>query len=86
MLTGVTSTGFEYTIPEENIDMELLDALAEVDDGNVLASSKACTLLLGKEQKKALYNHVRNEKGKVPPAALIAELMDIVKNAKDGKN
>ena len=64
MLTGVTSTGFEYTIADDNLDdMELLDALAAVDNGNILAASKVCTLLFGKEQKKALIDTVTQKLG-----------------------
>ena len=46
MIDGKTSTGFAFTIPRERLDnMELLDALAEADNGNVLAVSNAVTLL-----------------------------------------
>ena len=52
MIDGKTSTGFAFTIPRERLDnMELLDALAEADNGNVLAVSNAVTLLLGAGQK-----------------------------------
>lgn len=87
MLTGVTSTGFEYTIADDNLDdMELLDALAAVDNGNILAASKVCTLLFGKEQKKALYDHVRDENGKVRYSSVVRELTDIILHSENGKN
>ncbi len=62
-----------FTIPRERLDnMELLDALAEADNGNVLAVSNAVTLLLGAGQKKALYDHLRTKAGNVPVAAVSA--------------
>ncbi len=90
MLQGATSTGFEYEIEDWRLDnMELLDALAEADKGNLLAFSVVCDLLFGKEQKKKLYDHVRTEKGTVPSEKLSAELLDIIRGTNpesDGKN
>lgn len=87
MLTGTTGTGFEYQIPEENLDnMELLDALADADAGKLLAISRACNLLLGADQKKKLYDHCRTEKGNVPLTAIRDELLSIISGSEDGKN
>lgn len=87
MLTGTTSTGFEYNIPEEQLDnMELLDALAEADSGKLLAISRVCDLLLGKEQKLRLYDHCRTEKGTVPTASIRDEILDIIQGQDNGKN
>ena len=55
MIEGRTKSGFEYSIEEDNIDQELLDALAEADDGNPLKISKVIRLMLGDEQRKRLY-------------------------------
>lgn len=53
MISGVTKNGFAFEITDERADnMELIDALADIDDGNLLAVSKVLTLLLGPEQKK----------------------------------
>lgn len=87
MLTGTTSTGFNYEISEAQLDnMELLDALAEADAGKLLAISRVCDLLLGKEQKKKLYDHCRTEEGTVPTGALSKEILDIIQNQDQGKN
>ncbi len=88
MITGKTKSGFEFSIEDESLDnMELLDALADVDGGNVAAISKASILLLGKEQKKKLYDHIRGEKGNVPIESFTDELADIMNEVgKKGKN
>ncbi len=86
MIEGKTSTGFEFSIDEKLLDnMELVDAIAEVDE-NPLAISNIITLLLD-GQKKALYDHVRTEDGRVPVVAMTNEIMDILEaGGKAGKN
>lgn len=88
MITGKTQSGFEFSIEKDRLDnMELLDELAEIDAGNVAAISRASTLLLGKEQKKSLYKHLRGEKGNIPIEAFVNEIADIMNEAgKQGKN
>ena len=79
MIEGTTKTGFSFVLEEENLDnMELLESLA---------IPRAAILLLGNEQKKSLYNHIRNDKGKVPIDKFADEITDIM-NAigKQGKN
>ena len=67
MKTGKLSNGFEYQIDEVIFDdMRFLDALAEADEGDPLAASRVCNMLLGKEQKKALYKELQNTDGRVP--------------------
>ena len=86
MIDGKTSTGFAFTIPRERLDnMELLDALAEADNGNVLAVSNAVTLL-GAGQKKALYDHLRTKAGNVPVAAVSAAVREILSGGVQEKN
>lgn len=81
MKKGTTESGFNYQIEESNLDnMELIDMLAEVDGGNVSALPKATTMLLGKEQKEALYNHLRTDKGNVPVEAFTRELFEIIQS------
>lgn len=86
-MKGILTCGFEFDIPEENLDnMELVDALSEVTDDNQLAISKVATLMLGKTQKKKLYNHLRNEKGRVPIKAATDALIEILNFNQKGKN
>ena len=70
-----------------NTKQEIVDLFADVQEGNIIAVSKATTLLLGKEQKKLLYDHLRTEKGNVPAEAFAEELQDIFESlGKEGKN
>jgi len=57
MINGKTKDGFEYILSDAALDnMELVDALEELDEGNTLAAAKVISLLLGKEQKKRSIN------------------------------
>ena len=86
MLTGTTSTGFEWQVEEEALDdMELLDALAEIDAGRLDAVSAACLHLLGKEQRAKLYDHRRDERGRVRISDVSAEIGEIIAGMRDGK-
>ena len=80
MIEGKTKRGFAYAIAEEHVDQEFLDALAEAEDGQPLKVSKALRLLLGEEQRKKLYDHLRNDKGKVPIDAVMEAFYDILSN------
>lgn len=75
-------------IEEENLDnMELLDAIAAVDDGDPFAMSRLCNHLLGKKEKKALYDALRDEKGRVPTASVGSAVREIFeKLGETGKN
>lgn len=77
MVKGTTKSGFEFELPKETFDnMELLDALNEMDS-NPLAVSKVCDLVLGKEGKKTMYDHLRCEDGRVPIERVINEIKEI---------
>lgn len=87
MLTGVTSSGFSYEITDDRLNnMELIDAVAEYDeteaDGDkAIIMSKVCRLMLGAQQKKALYDHLREPAGNVPVDKVLADVMSIITNA-----
>lgn len=81
-----TSTGFEYLINENALNnFELLDLFAEVDE-NPLLLPKVIEMLLGKEGKQALYDHVRLEDGTVPADKISNELFEIINGSKEIKN
>lgn len=82
---GKTKTGFEFEIDRGVIDMELLDDLADMQDNPAL-TGRVLTRLLGKDQKKALYDHIRDESGRVPIDKAAAELVDIFGAFETGKN
>lgn len=81
VLKGVTSTGFAYEIAKSRLDnYELLEAVAEVEE-NAIAVTKVVLLLLGKEQKEKLMDHLRQEYGIVPVEAVTKEITEIMKEA-----
>lgn len=88
MLKIELSNGFKFDFDETVLDnMELVDALAECED-NELAITKVCTLILGKEGKKKLYEHLRKEDGRVPVQDVIDTIKEIfeTQSGEDGKN
>lgn len=79
-----TTSGFECEIDENVLDdMELLDAIMELEDeegkGNnaILSYRKIMGKLLSPELKDSLYDHLRDESGRVPTADFKAELSEI---------
>lgn len=81
-----TSTGFIYSINEHVLNnFELLELFAEVDE-NPLLLPKVLTMILGKDGKKALYDHVRLEDGTVPADKISNELLEIINGSKEVKN
>lgn len=88
MVTGKTTSGFSFSIPRKVMDnMEFVDTLAEASESNPIAVSKTVQLLLGDDVRKALYNHVRTEDGRVPVKAVCEEVVEIIKAfGQEGKN
>lgn len=82
-MEGTTKTGFNYTISQEQLDnYELVEAIAELDD-NPLAITKVINQLLGKEQAKALKNHIRESNGVVSATKMSDEIVEILQNQKN---
>ena len=80
-----TATGFEADIEDSVIDdMELFDSIAELQAGDIMAVPSVINKLVG-EQKKALYDHVRLENGRVPTQAVVSEITEILTEL-NGKN
>ncbi len=89
MIQGTTKSGFAYELQDDAMNnMELVDAMAELDDGgHPFALSRVCLLLLGRDQRKRLYDHIRTEDGRVPPKAMGEEIADIIRGfGEQGKN
>lgn len=84
--SGVTKRGFRFAIPEVNFnDAELLELLIRVDEGETHLLLKVAEMLLGKEQKKSLYEHCRNKDGKIPADNVIMEISNIFASCKEIK-
>lgn len=78
-LTGVTKSGFAYSILEKNLNnYELVEVLGELET-NPLYLPKVLKLLLGKEQVEKLKNHLRDADGIIDTEKMAAELEDIFK-------
>lgn len=87
MIQGKTASGFAYELRENVLDnMELLELMVEIQNGNPAALIPALKMILGEAQRKALYDHLRTEDGRVPVAAVAAAFAEIVKAVKQGKN
>ncbi|EGS31201.1 hypothetical protein HMPREF9130_1240 [Peptoniphilus sp. oral taxon 375 str. F0436] len=86
VIVGKTKSGFAYTIPKAALNnFELLDYFADLDE-NPFLLPKLIKILLGEDQKKALYDHVRIEDGTVPMDKIEAELSEIFELTGDIKN
>ena len=94
-MKGVTTTGFEFSYdPIVLDDMRFVDTLAELLDEKtdefqtLVCSSRLLTMLLGKDQKERLYDHIAAKNGgRVPYSALEPEIQQIMGvNEEPGKN
>lgn len=87
MIEGKLKSGFEYKIEDHVLDnMELLDAIAEVDQ-NPMVLSKVLKMLLGDDQRKKLYDHLRDPKnGNVPIVAVSDAVAEIFSGSGQLKN
>lgn len=86
MLKGKTPSGFEYEISDENLNnFELLEAMAEIED-DPLQVPRVIRLLLGKEGKNRLMDHLRKEDGTVPTDDVANELKEILTSSDNVKN
>jgi len=87
---GTTTSGFAFEVDVETLeDAEFLELFEKVQEGNNLKSFALAECMLGKKQKSALYDHVRNKKGRVPVTALSTEIAEIIvalSEAKETKN
>lgn len=86
MITGKTTSGFEWEVKETVMeDMEVLDLYADVEDGKPYAG-RLIRKVLGVDQAKKLYDHVRLEDGTVPVEPLMNEFMEIMNSEPETKN
>jgi len=89
MKKGKLKNGFEFEVDESVFDdMELLDDLAESQNEDPLKISFVLKKILGEDQRKRLYDHLRNEAGRVPVEETMDAILEIMEIAggEDGKN
>lgn len=79
--------GAEINIDEKDLgNMELLDELVAVDEGDTTALTHIFRLIMSKEDKKKLYDALREE-GRVPVAKVVVALKELFdKLGEQGKN
>lgn len=84
-----TSSGFQCDIDTEVLDdMEILELLIEVDEhpkNSLLYFSKITKKMMDEDTKNRLYDHIRDENGRVPATKFATEFNEIFKELKDGK-
>lgn len=79
-MEGKTSSGFSFSVAEgAEDDMELLEALIDIDEGKLSGIRNAITMLIGEEGKKALYDHCRVN-GRVSAARVMEEVKEILES------
>ena len=67
-------------------DYDFLEILCKIDDGDTALTVKMVDMLLGEKQKEELKNHLRTENGRVSAKKMLAEVMEIFRATKEGKN
>lgn len=81
MIKGKTASGFVYEIDEHRLDdMELLELVAEADE-NMTLMPKVLSKLLGKKQKKRLYDFCREKNGNVPVEKTVRVMEEIFRDS-----
>lgn len=73
-----TSSGFSCDVDERAMnDMELLEDLAAIDGGDISVLPSALSRIVGSENKRKLYDHVRIN-GRVPIDSVSQEIGEII--------
>ncbi len=84
-----TSSGFQCEIDKSVLDdMEILDLLLEVEDdpnNSIIYFNRILKKMMDKETRARLYDHIREDNGRVPVSKFTEEFNEIFKALKDGK-
>lgn len=84
-----TSSGFQCEIDKSVLDdMEILDLLLEVEDdpnNSIIYFNRILKKMMDKETRDRLYDHIRENNGRVPVSKFTEEFNEIFKALKDGK-
>ena len=80
-----TKSGFKISMnPDVTDNMELVDALAQANDDGI-SIVKVANMLLGEDDKRRLYDHLRTDDGRVPMEPFMTEIEEIL-NSLGAKN
>lgn len=87
MISGKTSTGFEFHLSEDALDdYELLEVISAVDKGDYSRITEMVEMLLGSEQKELLKENIRKENGRVSAKKMLDEVTEIFNASNELKN
>lgn len=87
MIKGVTKSGFEFELDENAMDnMELVDILATAQENDPFAVSRIVRCFLSEDQRRRLYEHHRDDSGRVPYTAIQEDVAEMFLACKQGKN
>lgn len=88
-----TKSGFECELDQDAMDdMELAELLESIIDEQADSTKKMHAMthivekILGADGKKALYDHCRNEVGRVPTTRVYGEITEIIQGMGSKKN
>lgn len=74
-----TSCGFEASVDEEAVnDMAFLEALTDFQDGDATALPKLARLFLKPEDRKRLYELLKDENGRTPIDKAVNQITEIL--------
>lgn len=90
MVTGVTSTGFKFSVNEAVIEdwrfvTAIADAESDDDRAKLQGTAQMVRLLLDRKSERALMEHVKREDGIVPTEAVQKEVVEIFNAIGDRK-
>lgn len=87
MKKGITSSGFKYSINEENLDdWNFLKVLKEIDNGEIQRIVDFVPMLLGEKQARQLEKYLEKKEGKVRISSVSREIEEILASSSDLKN
>lgn len=82
MIKGTTKSGFEFEVDEKMVtNIQVLEALADIEDENIIALPRLIKLMFSKEDKKRLYAHCNND-----TETVIKEVFEIFGYSGETKN
>lgn len=80
-----TKSGFKTSLDPKVLDnMELVDALSQANEDGI-SIVKVANMLLGTDDKRRLYDHLRTDDGRVPMKPFMTEIEEIL-NSLGAKN
>lgn len=86
MITGKTSTGFEFAFSQDVVnDMRMLRAIGKMENGDAESIDYVGKKLLGQEKYDKLLEHIQTEDGRQPVDALMTEFNQMFEAYKNGK-